>query len=119
MKKPSPKTGIRAWESELKKLNATIRKAQKQGIFIEETVIERPKRATKKQVEKLVTIRKQIKQRIKSADEEPSKQRKKKTELVETHTRKKGAGVDEKKARTRYANQEEKTDKNDTKKDSK
>lgn len=109
MKKPSPKTGIRAWESELKKLNSIIRKAQKQGIFIEETTIIRPKRATKKQVEKLVAIRKQIKQRIKSTDEEPSKQRKKKTELVETHTRNKGAGVDEKRARTKYANQEEKT----------
>lgn len=109
MKKPSPKTGIRAWESELKKLNAAIRKAQKQGIFIEETTITRPKRATKKQIEKLTAIREQIKQRIKSADEEPSKQRKKKTELVETHTRNKGAGVDEKRARTKYANQEEKT----------
>lgn len=109
MKKPYPKTGIRAWESELKKLNSIIRKAQKQGIFIEETVIQRPKRATKKQVEKLTAIREQIKQRIKSAYEEPSKQRKKKTELVETHTRNKGAGVDEKRARTKYASQEEKT----------
>ena len=108
MKKPSPKTGIRAWESELKKLNAAIRKAQKQGIFIEETTITRPKRATKKQIEKLTAIREQIKQRIKAADEETPKQKKQKTEIGDTHTRKKGAGVDEKRARTRYANPEEK-----------
>lgn len=109
MKKPSPKTGIRAWESELKKLNVTIRKAQRQGIFIEETTIARPKRATKKQVAKLTAIREQIKQRIKAIDEEPTKQREQRTEAIETHTRKGGAGVEERSARTRYANPKEDT----------
>lgn len=107
MKKPSPKTGIRAWESELKKLNAAIRKAQKQGIFIEETTITKPKRATKKQIAKLAAIREQIKQRIKAADEETPKQKKQKTEIVDTHPRKEGTGVDEKRARTKYAKPKE------------
>ena len=97
MKKPSPKSGIRAWEAELKKLNATIRKAQRQGIFIEETTIARPKRATKKQVAKLTAIREQIKQRIKSVEEERKKQRQRTPEAIETHTR------------TRYANPKEDT----------
>ena len=97
MKKPSPKSGIRAWEAELKKLNATIRKAQRQGIFIEETTIARPKRATKKQVTKLTAIREQIKQRIKSVEEERKKQRQHTPEAIETHTR------------TRYANPKEDT----------
>ena len=97
MKKPSPKSGIRAWESELKKLNATIRKAQRQGIFIEETTIARPKRATEKQVTKLTAIREQIKQRIKSVEEERKKQRQRTPEAIETH------------ARTRYANPKEDT----------
>ena len=110
MKKPSPKSGIRAWESELKKLNATIRKAQRQGIFIEETTIARPKRATEKQVTKLTTIREQIKQRIKSVEEERKKQRQRTPEAIETHTRKGGAGDEEERnARTRYAKPKEDT----------
>lgn len=108
MKKPSYKSGIRAWESELKKLNATIRKAQKQGIFIEETTIARPKRATEKQVTKVVAIREQVKQRIKAAEEERPKQRQA-AEAIETRTRKAGAGVEEHHARTRYANPKEDT----------
>lgn len=97
MKKPSTKSGIRAWEAELKKLNSTIRKAQKQGIFIEETTIARPKRATEKQVTKLTAIREQIKQRIKSVEEERKKQRQRTPEAIETHTR------------TRYSNPKEDT----------
>lgn len=109
MKKPSPKSGIRAWESELKKLNATIRKAQRQGIFIEDITIARPKRATKKQVAKLTAIREQIKQRIKSVDEELPKHREKSPEAIETRTRKGGVGVEESNARTRYAKPKEDT----------
>ena len=109
MKKPSPKSGIRAWEAELKKLNATIRKAQKQGIFIEETTIAKPKRATEKQVTKLTAIREQIKQRIKSVEEERKKQRQRTPEEIETHTRKGGAEVEERSARTRYAKPKEDT----------
>lgn len=109
MKKPSPKSGIRAWESELKKLNSAIRKAQRQGIFIEDITIARPKRATKKQVAKLTAIREQIKQRIKAIDEELPKQRDKRTEAIETSTRKGGVGVEERPARTRYAKSKEDT----------
>lgn len=109
MKKPSPKSGIRAWESELKKLNAAIRKAQRQGIFIEEITIARPKRATKKQVAKLTAIREQIKQRIKAIDEELPKQHEKIPEAIESRTRKGSAGVEERHARTRYAKQKEDT----------